>query len=166
MKSPKISSLYNSMVGPIAIIGGGNNRITDYLSCPDGCKVIGVNEHAFTANIKMDFIFFQDTPKRKPRIMHAYMERDFAIVLSTIERFADYVVWPLPRNLPYSGMIATYIASRMTSGKVYLCGMDCYIDDTGQKVQKHVDYWMGVKKQIDSPTRVVAMSGILKTVFN
>jgi hypothetical protein len=154
-------TLRNKYAGkPIAVLGGGSSLKNDVKKLPKGCIKIAANHHATERRIPVQYIFFQDLP-----VNEKIQNKGRAKTITTFS-IGDYKLEHLPRRLPYSGMVAAWIASIMTDKDIILCGMDCYVELERFPHKRHINEWAAIlneksKIPITNPSRIYAMSGVL-----
>ena len=111
------------------VIGGG--EAAEYIDrLKDECKlIIGCNHHWVKYGVQADYMVYID-PSEWPWLKDALSRLKGKTVSLLKEEDADIKLyygtmrkWVAVRR---SGLIAIWFALQITSGRIYLCGFDCY----------------------------------------
>jgi len=100
----------------IAVLGGGPSLEEDLKKIPDDCLLISCNHHAFQF-VRADIMVYMDKPIKE---MLGIIDNP------KIRKIVHTQFFPKFRN---TGHFGAWVASGMTDGKIYLCGMDLYQTD-------------------------------------
>lgn len=142
--------------------------IADLKRTPTDAVLFGVNQHTLLLNL--DYIVFQD------RELYPVL-RDADAALVTHHRDLAQIYSGVCPDFGFSGGTAVWIADYLECSAIYICGCDCYaadrrywhspVGDKGHELGANpVGAWHQVKRMLQRPERVFAMSGPLTEVFN
>jgi len=122
-----ITELYQSTSLPVAVIGGSPSAPNDIEALPSNCLIISANHHAYRLGLKVDyFVFKEANPKSHTHLWEKILEPQGAKIISTNVIYSDYQINVRKWDRGYSGHLATWLGTYVTSGPVIICGMDCY----------------------------------------
>lgn len=108
----------------VAIVGGGSTVINDLSFVPPDSVIISVNHYTHILDIECDYMVFADNPNARENIKEA-MDRNHGKRVSIYQPWSDFDLDIQPYFIGMSITMAIWLACHVTSGKVYLCGVDC-----------------------------------------
>ena len=174
---------------PIVVIGGGPSVLKDLDKIPleqfYKCIFISVNQHAWKADIKPDYMVFMDSPRHRDYLMR-FIEIARLIGVTKIgpRQVGEWTDYDLDVDYwfnDWSSSIATWLACYMTDQDVILLGMDCYQgdkkffhndEDTAPpqgthtlKLDEYLKSWKGIDR-CERPERIKVISGPLKQILS
>lgn len=135
---PELSEYFQKIEQPIAVIGGGSTAMQDLKGLPGDCLYYAVNFHFLEKGL-FDFTYlsFLDRPsmgRNAVKKMKLYKEFNGVRITNQIEYTDINIVKEEPLICGDTGIFALWIALYLTTGKVYVCGMD---NRTGAKMHSN-----------------------------
>lgn len=125
----------------LAVLGGGPSLPEDLEWLPEGIKKISVNHHAHKiADCQMTV--FLDDPENQPDLQNL---KGLKICYYNNKWTDYYSFYDVERELfQDSGQFAVWVASHLTTGKIYLAGFDLYdINKSPYFHENNKSYWGG-----------------------
>lgn len=184
-EKPELSDLYQHTYHAVAVLGGGPSLPDDMSKLPDNCLHISCNHHAFRV-CHPDYMVFLDSPdhistKNSPKFQDLTRDCPCVRISPNLDYTDYYTINQFPKilnPLGDTGMFGAWVACYITSGPVYLCGMDVkrdgqehfYEDKTptswgGTHYTNKLKKWAQVFKHCEKPERITAISGPLKELL-
>ena len=184
-EKPDLEVIKERFSRPIAVLGAGPSLPEDLKKLPEGCLYMSCNHHAFRL-IDCQFMVFLDDPKHPSQNgRDEYKEaikRDDIFKISQLLDYTDYyTVNEFPKILNpigETGMFGVWVACYITSGDVYVCGMDVKRDGQehfyearekaswgGVHYNGKIKKWKQVFHFCEKPERIKIMSGPLKELL-
>lgn len=184
-EKPELSSIFQKISKPIAVLGAGPSLPNDMSKLPNDCLLISCNHHAFRI-CKPDYMVFLDDPNHiSVKNIDKFQEltRDCPCVrISPQLNYTDYYTineFPKVLNpLGETGMFGAWVACYITSGAVYLCGMDVKRDGKehfydnkppaswgGVHYNNKIKKWEQVFSFCENKERIKVVSGPLKELL-
>jgi hypothetical protein len=181
---PDLTEIYQYTNRPVAVLGGGPSLPDDLKKLPSNTIFMACNHHAFRL-IKPDYMIFLDPPDQlqNPEFVALCNDPQGAkrISYANLDHTDYYTINEAKFHTKSdTGVFAIWVASFITSGKIYLCGfnlrnpaepMHFYakkhltVEWGGVEMDKKIERFKAVRNGIERPERVEAVSGILQTVF-
>ena len=181
----KLSELKDAHKEAVVVVGGSPSAeadVSEVLTRNGGFVVVSANQHAYLLGfIPVDYFVFLGKPDkvtinfdhRKTLLPYAQEPRG-ATRVSPHEKWSDVEFDVRPWHRGFTGHLAVWFACWITSGPVYICGMDCYVGekpyfhDQGNEMmprfpkENHLREWNRGIKEFRNPERVEVISGPLK----
>lgn len=176
---PSISD-YPKSDKPVAVLGAGPSLPEDLKLIPKDCILVSANHHSIRL-VKPDIMCFLDPIDQQKgseyynTVLNPPCTR---ISLDEIQHTDYYTVIEFPKELRPpgdSGRFSLWVASMITTGKIYLCGIGLRLQDQPNHFYDHTNYttWGGpdLKTKIDQwmkfidyvgKERIEVVSGPLK----
>lgn len=178
-KKPDLIELYQSTKKPIAVLGGAPCLPNDLAQLPKDCLKISCNHHAFKIT-DCDYMAFLDPLENN----HSQDYRDtvkntkaIKISYSNLDETDYYCINEAKfHTSSETGIFATWLASYITSGDVYVCGIGLRIPEEpmhfydsgittgwgGAKTEIKIKRWLELKEGCERPERIKIISERLK----
>lgn len=160
----KMKGVYDS---PVVILGGGSTLSDDLFRSPRNPVLISVNHHFELLRMKPDFAVFADKQYDLSGIKRLSIWQDYSDFNIDVEPFYDGM----------SLTLAIWFGCHLTTGNVYLCGVDCFtsIPTHYSGIHDEVEYSKPTEDQIrpilntldnvEEKSRVIALQPPLKGLW-
>ena len=182
---PDLVTLHKKYNKPVAVLGSGPSLLSDLEKIPENCIKISCNHHAFEV-LEPDFMVFLDPIENNHSDRYRFRVNNPGkakrISYSNLD-YTDYYCIneaTIYHKLSDTGIFGAWIGCYITTGKVYLCGMDLRLKgDTlhfydnpdfqnsvywgGPTLDVKLDRWSKLEPFKD---QLIALSGPLTTIFN
>lgn len=182
---PDILELFQKYKRPVVVCGGGPSLpddLFDWKIQQEPCLYISCNHHAFQI-IDPDYMVFLDKVygNKNKNFIKVYESATCPrISVNELDHTDYYTVLRKPWHPGDTGCFGLWVACYITSGPVYLCGMDLrdgdkmHFYDSGalyktpeykKMLPARVLKWAVAHKACHKPERIRAISGPLKEIF-
>ena len=167
----------------ICVIGGGPTLPNDLKAVPPDAITIACNHHAHVYGMETDYLVFKDDPRKIKHLKEAIFDHR-GILISTMERWTEYILNVPKFDRGFTGTLACWLACYMTDKEVILCGMDAYSSEQPYFHQtsslrswehykkRHFEMWSLAWGKVPhitgcpNPERIKVVSGPLIDVFS